>query len=97
VLETHQKLFGELPHTTVADGGYASIENVTKARANDVRRAAFHKRAGLGYHAMGVKKKTLTALRAFRAGIEGNISELKRVFGMSKATWKKPDGFNAFV
>jgi len=97
VLETHQKLFGELPHTTVADGGYASIENVTKARANGVRRAAFHKRAGLGYHAMGVKKKTLTALRAFRAGIEGNISELKRAFGMSRATWKKHDGFKAFV
>jgi len=97
VLETHQKLFGELPHTTVADGGYASIENVTKARANGVRRAAFHKRAGLGYHAMGVKKKTLTVLRAFRAGIEGNISELKRVFGMNKATWKKHDGFKAFV
>jgi len=97
VLETHQKLFGELPHTTVADGGYASMENVIKARANGVCRAAFHKRAGLGYHAMGVKKKTLTALRAFRAGIEGNISELKRAFGMSKATWKKHDGFKAFV
>jgi len=75
VLDAHQSLFGELPHTTVADGGYASMENVTKARANGVCRAAFHERSGLGYHAMGVKKKTLTALRAFRAGIEGNISE----------------------
>jgi len=97
VLDDHQKLFGELPHTTVADGGYASVENVTQARANGVRRAAFHKRAGLGYHAMGVKKKTLASLRAFRAGIEGNISELKRAFGMSKATWKNHDGFKAFV
>jgi len=97
VLEVHQELFGELPHTTVADGGYASMENVTRARANGVRRAAFHKRAGLGYHEMGVKKKTLRALRAFRAGIEGNISELKRAFGMRRATWKKHDGFKAFV
>lgn len=97
VLKSHQKLFGHLPHTTVADGGYASAENVHEARTAGVVRAAFHKRAGLGYHAMGVKKKTLRTLRAFRAGIEGNISELKRVFGLNKAKWKKHDGFNAFV
>lgn len=97
VLDSHRNLFGDLPHTTVADGGYASAENVDKARADGVVRAAFHKRAGLGYHAMGVKKKTLKALRAFRAGIEANISELKRMFGLNKAKWKNQDGFNAFV
>jgi len=62
-----------------------------------VCRAAFHKRSEVGYHAMGVKKKTLEKLRAFRAGIEVNISELKRAFGLSRAKWKKRDGFNAFV
>lgn len=97
VLDSHRKLFGELPRTTIADGGYASLKNVTDARANGVVQAAFHKRAGLGYHTMGVKCKTLKVLRAFRAGIEGNISELKRAFGLSKARWKKHDGFKAFV
>lgn len=97
VLESHQKLFGKLPHTTVADGGYASAENVDNARSEGVKRTAFHKRVGLGYHAMGIKKKTLKKLRAFRAGIEGNISELKRAFGLDKATWKNQDGFDAFV
>ena len=86
-----------MPHTTVADGGYASLQNVTDARSEGVVRAAFHKRAGLSYHAMGLKKKTLASLRAFRAGIEGNISELKRAFGLSKARWKNKDGFHAFV
>ena len=97
VLDAHRNLFGDLPHTTVADGGYASAENVQSARADGVSRAAFHKRAGLGYHTMGVKKKTLRKLKAFRAGIEGNISELKRSFGLSKANWKKQCGFDAFV
>lgn len=97
VLDSHQALFGDLPHTTVADGGYASADNVTAARGRGVCRAAFHKRSTLGYHAMGVKKKTLAKLRAFRAGIEGNISELKRAFGLSRAKWKKHDGFKAFV
>jgi IS5 family transposase len=97
VIDYHQNQFGQVPHTTVADGGYASLQNVTDARAEGVVRAAFHKRAGLGYHVMGLKKKTLASLRAFRAGIEGNISELKRAFGLSKARWKNKDGFHAFV
>lgn len=97
VLDSYKKYFGGLPKTTIADGGYASLKNVEDARSNGVVQAAFHKRAGLGYHAMGVKRKTLTALRAFRAGIEGNISELKRVFGLTKARWKNQDGFDAFV
>jgi IS5 family transposase len=46
---------------------------------------------------MGVKKKTFEKLKNFRAGVEGNISELKRVFGVSKAMWKGLDGFKAFV
>ena len=46
---------------------------------------------------MGVKKKTFDILKNFRAGIEGNISELKRAFGMGKAMWKGHDGFKAYV
>lgn len=97
ILQSHQNLFGQMPHTTIADGGYASLQNVMDGRADGVVRAAFHKRAGLGYHVMGLKRKTLASLRTFRAGIEGNISELKRAFGLSKARWKNKDGFDAFV
>ena len=28
VLESHQSQYGQVPHTTVADGGYASLQNV---------------------------------------------------------------------
>jgi IS5 family transposase len=45
----------------------------------------------------GLGKKTFKRLNDFRAGIEGNISELKRAFGASKAIWKGLDGFKAFV
>jgi len=46
LLESHEKLFDELPRTTIADGGYASVENVQFARAAGVHQPAFHKRAG---------------------------------------------------
>ena len=81
----------------MADGGYASQANVTQARVLGVKRAVFSKRVGLGYHQMGVKKKTFEVLKNFRAGIEGNISELKRAFGMGRANWKGLDGFQAYV
>lgn len=97
VLDASANDYGTLPTETVADGGYASQHNVTIAREEGVARVVFNKRCGLGYHQMGVKKKTAERLRNFRAGIEGNISELKRAFGMAKATWKKYDGFAAYV
>lgn len=97
VLEACQNDYAQRPTSMVADGGYASQVNVTQARASGVKRVVFNKRVGLGYHQMGVKKKTFSKLKNFRAGIEGNISELKRAFGMSKANWKGHDGFTAYV
>ena len=75
----------------------ASQANVASAKTLGVKRNIFSKPAGLTLCDMGVKKKTFDALRNFRAGIEGNISELKREFGAGKATWKGRDGFKAFV
>jgi len=97
VLKASIEDYGQLPTETVADGGYASQNNVSEAREDGVARVVFNKRCGLSYHQMGVKKKTFIRLRDFRAGVEGNISELKRVFGMGKVTWKKYDGFCAYV
>lgn len=96
VLDYHQSLFGALPRATVADGGYASQNNVDEGRQRGIKRVVFHKRVGISLQAMGVKEKTFKQLRNFRAGVEGNISELKRVFGANKAKWKNADGFAAF-
>ena len=97
VIEACSNDFDCQPMATVADGSYASQANVTAARALGVKRVVFHKRVGLSYHQMGVKKKTFDALKRFRAGIEGNISELKRAFGLARVTWKGLEGFKAYV
>jgi len=97
ILSAHQNDLGCLPKSVVSDGCYASQDNLFQARALGVQQIVFNKRAGLSFHAMGVKRKTFDRLRCFRAGIEGNISELKRAFGMGKAKWKGHDGFKAFV
>jgi len=97
VLEACRKDYQVTPHSVVADGCYASQVNVRSARALGAKRTVFNKPAGLGLHDMGVKQKTFDALRDFRAGVEGNISELKRAFGLTRATWKGYDGFLAYV
>lgn len=97
VLDYHRSALGKLPRSVVADGGYASGANVAAGRAMGLKHVVFHKPVGVSLTAMGVKSKTFNALRHFRAGIEGNISELKRAFGATKAKWKGHDGFKAFV
>lgn len=97
VLDASMNDYGQVPLETVADGGYASRNNVATGREIGVDRVVFNKRCGLGFHDMGVKKKTFARLRDFRAGVEGNISELKRAYNMAKATWKNHDGFCAYV
>ena len=97
VLDYHRSVLGKLPRSVVADGGYASQANVTAGRAMGLKHVVFYKPVGVSLTAMGVKSKTFNALRHFRAGIEGNISELKRAFGATKAKWKGHDGFKAFV
>lgn len=97
VLGAHQEIYGYLPSSTICDGGYASKANAEKGKEMGLKHAAFHKRAGVSHQDMGVKTKTLKKLRNFRAGVEGNISELKRAFGATKAKWKGRDGFKAFV
>lgn len=97
VLDFHQLKLCQLPCSVVADGGYATQLNVTKGRSLGVKHVVFHKPVSISLQAMGVKSKTFTKLRHFRAGVEGNISELKRAFGAGKATWKGLEGFKAYV
>lgn len=97
VLDYHQSVLGRLPRSVVADGGYASQANVKTGRAMGLKHVVFHKPVCISLTAMGVKSKTFIALRHFRAGVEGNISELKRAFGAAKAKWKGHDGFKALV
>lgn len=97
VLHAHQRDYQCLPMRTIADGGYACQQNVIAGRQLGVQAVAFQKQVGLTLTEMGLKQKTLKRLAHFRAGVEGNISELKRRFGCSVARWKGEDGFQAFV
>jgi IS5 family transposase len=97
MLERHIALHGAPPRQTAGDGGYASLDNLTQAKALGVHDVAFHKKRGLTIEDMVKSRWVYRKLRNFRAGIEANISCLKRAFGLARCTWRGLAHFKAYV
>jgi transposase, IS5 family len=97
MLERHIARQGTVPRQTVSDGGYASLNNLKQAKALGVEDVAFHKKRALTIDAMVQSRWVYRKLKNFRAGIEANISCLKRAFGLARCTWRGLDHFKAYV
>lgn len=88
---------GAPPRQTASDGGYASLDNLKQAKALGVEDVAFHKKRALTIDAMVKSRWVYRKLKNFRAGIEANISCLKRAFGRARCTWRGIDHFKAYL
>ncbi len=98
MLERLKKLYGKAPRPVSADGGFASRENLKKAKADlKIKDAVFAKKRGLSVIDMAKSSWVYKVLRNFRAGIEANISVLKRSFGLDRCNWKSWQGFCRYV
>jgi transposase, IS5 family len=97
MLERHIAFYGEAPRQAAADGGFANRHNLDQAKARGVRDMAFHKKAGLRIEDMVKSRWIYRKLRNFRAGIESDISCLKRAYGLALCTWRGLDHFRAYV
>jgi IS5 family transposase len=97
MLERHKKTFSKVPCQVSADGGFASKDNLAAAKGLAVKDAVFAKKRGLSVVDMAKSSWVYKKLRNFRAGIEANISTLKRAFGLDRCTWKGWEGFKQYV
>jgi len=97
MLKRHIAFYGEPPRQTAADGGFASRDNLSQAKALGVHDVAFHKKAGLRIKDMVKSNWVYRKLRNFRAGIESDISCLKRAFGLARCVWRGLNHFRAYV
>jgi transposase, IS5 family len=97
MLNRHIGFYGQAPRQAAADGGFASRHNLGQAKALGVRDVAFHKKAGLRIKDMVKSNWVYRKLRNFRAGIESDISCLKRAYGLARCVWRGPDHFGAYV
>jgi IS5 family transposase len=87
VIERHEKLFGERPVVLAADKGFCPEESKRQELAKLVANLAIPRRM------QDFMDKLLASCQAFRAGIEGTISGLKRVFRLFRCFFHGFKGF----
>lgn len=97
MLKRQHEIYGRYPRQAAMDGAFASKENLDEGKALGVRDVVFAKKRGLAVTDMASSTWVYRQLRNFRAGIEGMISFLKRVFGLSRCTWKGAPSFASYV
>jgi IS5 family transposase len=91
VIERHRKLFGTTPEVLAADKGFCPEEETRKALAELVGTLAIPRRM------QDFVDKMLAHWQAFRAGIEGTISGLKRAFRLVRCFFRGFRSFSAAV
>jgi transposase, IS5 family len=87
VIKRHQKLFGTTPEVLAADKGFCPAEEKLRELAEQVGTLAIPRRM------QDFMDKVLAHWQAFRAGIEGTISGLKRAFRLVRCFFR---GFRSF-
>jgi len=97
MLDHQNDLYGRYPRQAAADGALASTNNLAAAKKRGIEDVVFAKKRGLSVADMASSTWVYRQLRNFRAGIEGMISFLKRVFGLSRCTWKGAESFASYV
>jgi IS5 family transposase len=87
VIERHKQLFGERPVVLAADKGFCPAKDKFEQLAKLVANLAIPRRM------QDFMDKLLVSCQAFRAGIEGTISGLKRVFRLCRCFFRGFKGF----
>ena len=88
---------GRCPRHVAFDGGFASRQNYIDMRKLGVASVVFSKSVGLAITEMARSHAVYRALRNFRAGIEAEISALKRAFGFDRCPWRGRASFEAYA
>jgi len=97
MIERQRELYGRAPRQATFDGGFTSRANLVAIKELGVEDVAFSKGRGLSITEMVKSTWVYRRMRDFRAGVEGSISFLKRVFGLDCCTWSGLASFKSYV
>lgn len=97
MLERQVEVYARPPLKVALDGGFASKDNLEKAKELSIKDVCFSKGRGLDELEMCRSLYVYKVLKKFRAGIESGISWLKRSFGLGRCLWKGHDSFKSYV
>ena len=93
LMDRQKQIYGRPPRQVAADAGFASAANLKAGKEKGIKDIAFAVRKGISIREMVKSTWVYKKLRNFRAGIEANISVLKRAFGLFRCVWSGWDGF----
>jgi len=97
-VDRQKEIFGRFPRQVTFDGGFSSKANLQAIKAKEgVQDVVFSKGRGLAVSDMARSSWVYRRLRNFRAGVEGLISFLKRIFGLDRCTWRSWPSFQSYV
>jgi IS5 family transposase len=99
MLDRQKEIYGCYPLKVCFDGGFASKDNLKKAKAEPrkIKDVCFAKKRGLEETDMCRSEYVYHRLRKFRAGIESGISWLKRSMGLTRCMWNGWHAFKSYV
>ena len=94
----HKELFGRVPKVCATDKGFYSQQAVEKAAKSGVKQVCVPKKGRRNEAEEGRERSRWFKLaQAFRAGIEGTISVLKRVFGLRRCVREGWEHFQSWA
>ncbi len=88
--------YSKVPRDSATDGGYASKANADYAVEKGVTNIVFNKIVGSLKNIVSSTNME-TRLKKWRSGIEANISNLLRGFGLTRCNWKGLEHFKSKV
>ena len=97
MIDRQVEIYGRPPRQATFDGAFASKANLATIKESGVEDVVFSKGRGLDVSDMARSLWVYNRLRRFRAGVEGVISFLKRVFGLRRCTWRSWQSFQSYV
>lgn len=95
LLTGHEELYGFAPEELALDGCFGSAKNRDSCKKRGVTELTFSKNRNLDLRTLTSSTKANRSLKNFRAGIEGCISFLKRIFGLSRILDRGKETFKA--
>jgi len=97
-VETHAKLFGHVPEICAGDKGFYAKQTVENVEKMGVEKVCVPKKGRRNEEEEKREKSFwFKAAQAFRAGIEGTVSVLKRAFGLWRCLREGFDHFESWV
>lgn len=95
ILNDHQKSFNAAPEKAAFDGCFASYANRDLLKEAGVEELTFSKNLSMKLESLVSSKHAHKMLLRFRAGVEGSISFLKRVFSFGRVLDRSLETFKA--